>query len=429
VSGPAAEKELRRLVRETRAAEQLAPPPRVPPAYACAFQNAAAVRRVRTGFPTLDALCRGAGLELGRVHAVSGPPNIGKTAFVVQLGCAFARAECIVLFHVADVDRRADVATRIGAAHGIPLADLEARSPAALAEVEILLREKYPLLTIVDQRTDRMMVEDSIAMLLQLGRRNPGVPLVYIPDSIQKAKLRAMAAPGARTMLDKERADAVLDVLADAADAGMLVLPTSEVPRDFYSGRQGEGRSDMAAFKSSGSIEYALTTGIVLRSIPGEDNAVRAGVPKNKRAKEGALKLLFDPDRGTFLDGGQVDYDGGAPGARPKRTKDNGPELHAPPTVPHLAARARRLLEEEGPYPNKTAWRAAIGGKTDGRLEAMAYCKQKGWIRIGDGPDGTKGWLYYQAPISAAPVDAPRVCLVCGKPEDGPVARRCACAR
>ena len=60
-------------------------------------------------------------------------------------------------FARADIRRLsfALIAQRLGLSKSIVsqrVADLEARSPAALAEVEALLRKTYPLLTIVDQR-------------------------------------------------------------------------------------------------------------------------------------------------------------------------------------------------------------------------------------------------------------------------------------
>jgi hypothetical protein len=132
--------------------------------------------------------------------------------------------------------------------------------------------------------------------------------------------------------------------VSSATRRGILVIATSEVPRNFYSNKALDQPSDMAAVKGSGRVEFALWTLLVLRRLRGgEANAFHLGMPKNKGGQpEGALELRYVPELGTFTDAGEVPYETKARGEKRPKAEDQGSfdakvEREARKLVPHLA--------------------------------------------------------------------------------------------
>ena len=264
---------------------------------------------VPTGIPTLDQITRG-GLIARRVHVIGGEPDAGKTALMVQVALHMARLGYAVAVHCVD-EPREGIEDRLGQAHGLALEDLESGVEAAIAYLATVLRG-LPQLVLVDQDEDRLTIERTADALLALAKRLGCPGAVLCIDSLQTCCCEGLTGPGApRT--DRERIELVTSVLKSLARRGLLVIVTSELGRASYKARPAAQRtSEMAAFKGSGAIEYAMTTGLVLSQINKGDEAgnTRVGVPKNKRGERGVSFLLErDPDRCTYTDRGRMAAD------------------------------------------------------------------------------------------------------------------------
>lgn len=257
---------------------------------------------IPTPIGTLNEFTRG-GLIAGRLCVSGGAPDAGKTSLAVQLAHHAALHGYAVAFHAVDEDSEG-VECRIGQACGLALEDLERRDPEALRYLADRL-EEVPNMVIVDEDEDAMTVEDTADVLVELGRRHGSPGLVLVVDSLQTARVRGIE--NARTA--KDRADMVTATLKSIARrTGALVIVTSELARGAYRAKNTRERTEaMAAFKESGSIEYAMTIGLVLTNVKGEANVVRVDVPKCKRGTRGAFLLRRNPWRCTYEDGGRVE--------------------------------------------------------------------------------------------------------------------------
>lgn len=323
--GPGALPELRVAVDAYREAigQRPRPPHVLPPAHLCAFADARPARHLATDIDTLDRFTLG-GLWCERLIVVAGEPNVGKTAFAMQLAGTACEGGCAVAVHASDVDKRADIAARIGVARGISRGALRRCEPDAQAATAAIMRDWS--FKIADQFADDFLIEDTLETLLEMTR--PKQRAVLIVDSLQTALCRALVGPGA-PRFPKERVEATTDALIRATRRGVLVIATSEVPRGFYSGKVMDQPSDMAAVKGSGRVEFALWTLLVLRrQRDAEPNTFHLGMPKNKGGQpEGALRLLYRPELGTFTDGGEVSYLSKAASAedrKPQGEEDQG---------------------------------------------------------------------------------------------------------
>lgn len=249
--------------------------------------GASPTMHVATGLPTLDANTRGGPLT-GRILVIGGAPNTGKTSLAVQFGYRCARAGYAVAMHCVDEDRDG-ITFRVGQYHGLTLDQLEAAEPWALGNLADRLAE-VPNFLLVDQDEDELTVEDTAEMLAELGSAPQCKGRVLIVDSLQLARTAGShEAAGPR-----ERIDVVTRTLKSIArHRNTLVVATSELSRAWYRGSQG--RIDpMAAFKESGSIEYAMGTGLVLVGVAGEPDLVDVLLPKNKRGQRRPFRLERD---------------------------------------------------------------------------------------------------------------------------------------
>jgi hypothetical protein len=339
------DREAKQALREALAVarrELNIPPPSkaLEPAHACAFRDAHPVQFLSTALETLDRFTLG-GLWDERLHVVAGEPNVGKTALAVQLAGVACESGSAVAIHASDVDKRADIAARIGVARGVSRAALRRCDKEAQGETQAILK-KWSLI-IADQFADEIVVEDTIDALLQLGRASGARRLVLVVDSLQTAACRALFGPGA-PRFEKERIEATCRALLIAARRGVLVLCTSEVPRNFYSNKALDQPSDMAAVKGSGRVEFALWTLLVLRRRRGEEpNTFHLGMPKNKGGQpEGAMLLKYAPELGLFTDAGEVPYET-RPGkqAQKKREQEDQATFDA-----RLDAAAHKMVPE-----------------------------------------------------------------------------------
>lgn len=268
---------------------------------------------VATGLPTLDAATRG-GLLMRRVHVIGGEPDAGKTALLVQLLLAAARDGFAVGLYAVD-EPGEGIEDRIGQSLGLALDELEANVRRALEWLCQAVASMPNVLLIEQGEGGFLTIEDAADAVIAHARRHRCRGAILGIDSLQTAHCRAFFGPNA-PRLDRDRIEAMTAATKEIARRGAMVIATSELGRASYASKPGaKPPSPMAAFKGSGSIEYAMTVGLVLTRITKGEYAgdVRVGVPKNKRGapeyRGMSLRLERDPDRCTYTDRGRLDLD------------------------------------------------------------------------------------------------------------------------
>lgn len=252
---------------------------------------------VATGIATLDTNTRG-GLIAGRLTIIGGAPDAGKTSFAVQIAHDCARMGYAVAIHCADEDAEG-IQFRIGQQVGLALEDLEAGSEDALSRLAEHF-DTLPALLVVDQDEDRMTIEDTASALFEAARQHRANRLLLVVDSVQTA--RARAADHAPSIRERITATAT-ELKRIAKTGGALVIATCELSRAAYRSRNAKDRiEDMAAFKESGAVEYAMNTGLVLRPVTDAEDEVDVSVPKNKRGRRAPFRLRRDPARCAYFE-------------------------------------------------------------------------------------------------------------------------------
>lgn len=259
--------------------------------------NEGRIVHVATGILTLDANTRG-GLIAGRLTIIGGAPDAGKTSLAVQFAHALACNGYAVAIHCADEDAEG-IQFRIGQQIGLSLEDLEDGAEQALSSLADYF-DSMPAFLIVDQDEDGATVEETANVLVAAARAHGSRGLVLVVDSIQTARARAAEdAPSIR-----ERITAITTELKRfAKKTGALVIATCELSRAAYRSRNAKDRvEDMAAFKESGAVEYAMNTGLVLRPVPDSEDEIDVSIPKNKRGRRVPLRLQRDPERCLYVE-------------------------------------------------------------------------------------------------------------------------------
>ncbi len=225
---------------------------------------------LRTGFQTIDDDTRG-GVRPG-VIVMAGAPGTGKTTWAAQLALQWTIAGAVVSVLAADEDPKG-ILIRLAQGLGFSREDLENAQPDAITRLVGELQE-MPTLKLADGAD--VTIE---AAAHDLRRRARGAPAILVVDSIQTARAMGSAdADGTRA-----RIDVVVNALKAAARSGITVVATCEVSRAAYRSKNPAERADgLAAFKESGSIEYAAHLALVMTSVKGEVGVVDVEVVKNR---------------------------------------------------------------------------------------------------------------------------------------------------
>ena len=279
-------RERKRLEREAAEDKDAPKPSRTIADRVMALGSETSVR-MATGFPTLDRITRG-GLPTGKLLAIGGAPGAGKTALGVQWAFRWPQAGAHVGVLACDEDA-SGLLIRFGQLLGIERADLERGDAAAKSKlVEWVSRVHF---TLWDSDEDEISLERASKDLRATAGDLPSVLLV---DSLQTVRVDGAAGAGS----PRERIDAVVRAAKLAAKVDRhLVVATSELARGAYRSRDvSESINDLAAFKESGGIEYALGLALVLRSRPDANGLVDVTVPKNRFGNEKtpfAIRLDF----------------------------------------------------------------------------------------------------------------------------------------
>jgi hypothetical protein len=250
---------------------------------------------VPTGIASLDRATRG-GPIAGRVMVIGGAPDAGKTSLQVQIVVHAARRGHPSMLLAVDEDPMG-LLYRVGQSlGGLALEDLERDVPGAREALARLLDDEVPLLRVVDG--SEATVEEAAEQLESLARNAPADrPPVFGLDSLQTARVRGVSPVASH----RERVDAVTGALRGLARRGWLPIATSELSRAAYRSRDVRERIDpLAAFKESGSIEYAAGLALVLSSVEDEALLVDVTIAKNKRGSREPFRLERSPSRATY---------------------------------------------------------------------------------------------------------------------------------
>ncbi len=247
--------------------------------------------RLATGIPSVDTAMRG-GIAVPRFVVVGGAPGVGKTSLAIYL--AFLWACRGVWVGILAIDEGPEgVVMRIAQMLGFSVSALE-EGDAELWELLLERLAKLPIL-IVDGDDDEATVENVARALSVLAK---GAPSVLVVDSVQT--VRAVGSEKADGI--RARIDIVVRALKRVPQRYlMMVIATCELARGSYRSKQAaEQINDLAAFKESGSIEYAGQTLFVLRSVPGEESLIDVAVPKNRAHRKQPFRLRMDHRLVTF---------------------------------------------------------------------------------------------------------------------------------
>jgi replicative DNA helicase len=228
--------------------------------------------RLPIGLSTLDEATRG-GIPMGRFCSVLGAPGASKTNLATWLGDRWERAGCAVLIVAAD-ESRESIVVRLGQLDGFDRDLLEGLDPGR--RNAFARNSRGRALKVVDPFTDRIMLEQCEAELLELAA---GRPRVLIVDSLQR-----VPSSGAAVFEQKrEQLEYVVDLLDGIAKRGTLVIAISEMSRAGYrTGKRDLDISALAAGAETRAIEYASHLIIGLKPVRGERGIIDLEVAKNR---------------------------------------------------------------------------------------------------------------------------------------------------
>ena len=247
--------------------------------------TAASIVRLPTGIPTLDACMRG-GIPSQRLVVIGGAPGAGKTSIVTRLGYAWAREGVTVGMLCAD-EGPEGIVDRVSLYESCKRTLLEAGNTEEWARLATAVQDLPLILDGGD-----MTIE---AMAALVRERAGTAPAVLIVDSIQTARAEREASDRADRRAEIDR---VVSALKRARTVhGLLVVATCELARAFYrSAALASQLNPLAAFKESGSIEYAAQTAIVLTTPKGQSDIIDATVAKNRGYRKDPFRLALHAD-------------------------------------------------------------------------------------------------------------------------------------
>jgi replicative DNA helicase len=259
-----------------------------------------------TGFDTLDRACRG-GPRAGGMVAIGGAPGGGKTSWATQLGLNYARAGYATTI-VASDETADGLLIRIGQALGFARELLEAGHPETKERLAQALQAIPTLQLLEIDEVDATLEE----IAEQLRARAEARPSVLVVDSIQSMAEREDGDD------IRARVNAVVATLKRAYRSGSLVIATSELSKAAYRNKDPRERiTDLSSFKESGAIEHAVYTGIVLRSVAGENGLFDGVIPKNRWGSTGgAFRLAMNFVTAQFQEEAAPVVNGEAPDER-----------------------------------------------------------------------------------------------------------------
>ncbi|GMV19948.1 MAG: hypothetical protein AMXMBFR56_81720 [Polyangiaceae bacterium] len=235
-----------------------------------------------TGIAGLDQLT-GGGPVYGTRWYVSGAPDAGKTALLVQVAHTYAQHGIAVGLLAVD-EEAGDIVTRLAQRVGYSRHHCEARDPGVLAQMRAALSD-LP----IRFYDDRWSIESAAADLAQWATAEKRRSMLGI-DSVQTVSCAAeqVAHVVGREMGMAEAVTARCRAIRAVATAHRhIVLATSELGRQAYAARDTTQRTSiLASSKWSGTIEYSARVVLGLTSVPGETDLLDLELAKNKHGPQ-----------------------------------------------------------------------------------------------------------------------------------------------
>jgi KaiC/GvpD/RAD55 family RecA-like ATPase len=362
------------------------------PDRARAWSSTPVLAPVTTGFPTLDAACRG-GFQAPRVVVLGGAPGAAKTTTGVNIFVRAARMGHPAAAVASDEDID-DVMVRIGQIHGIDRYALEHRQAEACEQLAAVL-EQLPNLAVFDGDEDT--VEAALEWLAAHAvEGKAGVLLADSAQTIRTARSESFESP-------RERVDDVMKTIKRATRVMRLVsIVTSEISRAFYKYTKGLAElNDLAAFKESGGIEYIGKTCLLMRNTKGSDDLFDVGMPKNRGGKKRVFRLRIDLATTllteVIIPAEELDQENDADGRRSaavdRKTKADGAKLR------------RIIAEDPGIGSRKLRDKSRLGPVAIGR--ALAWLEDEGRVENRPEAKGSREDPHYFAVQAPSTSDQP----------------------
>jgi RecA/RadA recombinase len=241
--------------------------------------------RLPTGIPTLDECMRG-GLPSRRLVVLGGAPGAGKTSLVSRLAYQWALQKVHVGMLCAD-EGPEGIVDRASLYESCRRDLLEAKDEHEWARFVTAVRDLPLILDAGD-----LTIE---AMAAHLRSKAGKAPAVLVIDSIQTVRAEMEAGDRADRRSEIDRVVRALKYVV--AKHHLLVVATCELARAFYrSSALAAQLNPLAAFKESGSIEYAAQTAIVLTTPKGQADVIDATVCKNRGYRKKPFRLALHAD-------------------------------------------------------------------------------------------------------------------------------------
>lgn len=324
---------------------------------------------VGTGLGPLDDHMRG-GIWPGRTVIIVGPPHVGKTNLLVQIGQAAAEKGYAVLYLNPD-EGREPAAVRIGQQLGYERAALEdIHHPArenTVAAVERTLAGRVLRFPDLDAECDNSL--EGVAEAL--AQEYPDQKKLLLVDSIQTVHIRGgtTAFPSVRErILETGRCARRL-----AGEHTMMVVLTSEANRGAYRSKSEGDRTEDISSPAEARLEYSCDTLIFLRSTQEDPHLVDTRLVKNRVGTRGQFFLRLDSKRAKF---DVADREGAV-----IPTKDRAREK----AVEEAIERILRTLKKTADL-TRTQLLEVVGGKTAVFAQALMQAKDTGlvtWNKVG----------------------------------------------
>ena len=216
----------------------------------------------------------------GRVSLWGGPPNVGKTAIVVQLGIDLLRLNENLKLLICNVE--------------MPPAMLLERQVARLSAIDLTLIQNRKVrpphhdidnaLDTLDAIKDRLCFMKAPFDLQHVTKATDEFadndPVLVILDYIQRVPPVAMSGKAAGD--PRQQLNRSMDLIRQIADAGAAVIVVSAVGRT----RDDKGRE-------SSELEYGADDAYILHGLPGNDGAVRLSHLKSRYGQLKSMDLEF----------------------------------------------------------------------------------------------------------------------------------------
>lgn len=275
------------------------------------------VERLPMGVPSIDAMMRG-GIPYPRLVVIGGGPGTCKTSFALAIAHHNAKRDVACAILAAD-EGRDGIIMRLAQREGLSAAQLqdgEGNDDVRRMAWEMAIPRIGPLPMLVEEGDEEHVTVEYMAEWLdKIAKGKPGILIV---DSVQTVRTNETVDDDSI----RSRVDAVIRALKKIAKRH-LVIAISEVGRGWYRNKR-EQIDPMAAFKESGGIEYAAQTAIVLSTVPDDDNAFDAVMPKNRGYQKAPFRLALDRARMTFTEAPVPDAEQDAQNDRRRRTGPKG---------------------------------------------------------------------------------------------------------